>query len=59
MHAYCVSLSLKGVLQLQNPFQPFLKLSEEKQDALYRILQELLLCEETVTQLEDVVILFH
>lgn len=59
MHAYCVSLSLKDVLQLQNPFQPFLKLSEEKQDALYRILQELLLCEETVTQLEDVVILFH
>ncbi|XP_054846734.1 gasdermin-E [Eublepharis macularius] len=42
------------VLQLKMQFQPFMKLSEGKQGALYQVLRELLLHEETVTQLEDV-----
>ncbi|XP_061443424.1 gasdermin-E isoform X2 [Rhineura floridana] len=51
-----VSLSIlsKDALQLSTYFQPFMKLSEGKQRALYHILCELLLHEEMVTQLEDV-----
>nr|XP_060638056.1 gasdermin-E [Anolis sagrei ordinatus] len=49
-----LSILTKDVLHIKTQFQPFVKLSEENQDALYRILCELLLREEVVTQLEDV-----
>ncbi|XP_053122325.1 gasdermin-E [Hemicordylus capensis] len=48
-----LSILRKDALQLKTQFQPFTKLSEEKQEALYQILRELLLHEEMVTQLED------
>lgn len=40
--------------QLKAQFQPFVKLPEDKQRALYKSLLELLLHEETLTALEDV-----
>ncbi|KAL8165315.1 UNVERIFIED_CONTAM: hypothetical protein K2H54_039204 [Gekko kuhli] len=49
----------KDVLQLKTQFQPFAKLSEGKQGALYQVLRELLLHEETVTRLEDVLDNIH
>lgn len=45
----------KGLSQLKAQFQPFVKLPEDKQRALYKSLCELLLHEETLTALEDVV----
>nr|XP_034985106.1 gasdermin-E isoform X2 [Zootoca vivipara] len=41
-------------LQLKTHFQPFMKLSEEKQGTLYQLLCDFLLQEEMVTELEDV-----
>jgi len=45
----------KDLSQLKAQFQPFVKLPEDKQRALYKSLCELLLHEETLTALEDVV----
>uniref|UniRef100_A0ACB8FUP2 Uncharacterized protein n=1 Tax=Sphaerodactylus townsendi TaxID=933632 RepID=A0ACB8FUP2_9SAUR len=47
------------ILQLKTHFQPFMKLSGEDQSTLYEALRELLLHEETVTQLEDVLDNIH
>nr|XP_034985098.1 gasdermin-E isoform X1 [Zootoca vivipara]XP_034985099.1 gasdermin-E isoform X1 [Zootoca vivipara]XP_034985100.1 gasdermin-E isoform X1 [Zootoca vivipara]XP_034985101.1 gasdermin-E isoform X1 [Zootoca vivipara]XP_034985102.1 gasdermin-E isoform X1 [Zootoca vivipara]XP_034985103.1 gasdermin-E isoform X1 [Zootoca vivipara]XP_034985105.1 gasdermin-E isoform X1 [Zootoca vivipara] len=44
----------KDALQLKTHFQPFMKLSEEKQGTLYQLLCDFLLQEEMVTELEDV-----
>ncbi|KAG8139108.1 hypothetical protein E2320_001880 [Naja naja] len=44
----------KDVLQLKTQFQPFMNLSEEKRRALYKMICDLLLHEETVLQLENV-----
>uniref|UniRef100_A0A670ZEP1 Gasdermin E n=1 Tax=Pseudonaja textilis TaxID=8673 RepID=A0A670ZEP1_PSETE len=44
------------VLQLKTQFQPFINLSEEKQRALYQMICDLLLHEETVMQLENVLV---
>ncbi|XP_042332247.1 gasdermin-E [Sceloporus undulatus] len=49
-----VSILNKDVLHIKTKFQPFANLSEDKQEALYRVLCELLLHEEVVIQLEDV-----
>ncbi|KAH0627381.1 hypothetical protein JD844_003010 [Phrynosoma platyrhinos] len=49
-----LSILTKDVLHIKTKFQPFVNLSEGKQEALYRILCELLLHEDVVTQLEDV-----
>ncbi|XP_026529422.1 gasdermin-E [Notechis scutatus] len=46
----------KDVLQLKTQFQPFINLSEEKQRALYQMICDLLLHEETVMQLENVLV---
>ncbi|XP_060104646.1 gasdermin-E isoform X1 [Heteronotia binoei] len=54
-----LSILKKDVLQLKAQFQSFTKLSEGKQGALYQVLRELLLHEETVTQLEDVLDNIH
>ncbi|XP_019472015.1 gasdermin-E isoform X2 [Meleagris gallopavo] len=43
-----------GLSQFKAQFQPFVKLPEDKQRALYKSLCELLLHEETLTALEDV-----
>lgn len=45
----------KDLSQLKTQFQPFVKLPEDKQKALYKTLCELLLHEEMVTALEGVV----
>lgn len=45
----------KDLSWLKMQFQPFVKLAEDKQRALYKTLCELLLHEETVTALGDVV----
>ena len=45
----------KDLSRLKTQFQPFVKLPEDKQRALYKTLCELLLREEMVTALEDVV----
>lgn len=45
----------KDLSRLKTQFQPFVKLPEDKQRALYKTLCELLLHEEMVTALEDVV----
>lgn len=45
----------KDLSWLKAQFQPFAKLPEEKQRALYKSLCELLLREEMLTALEDVV----
>lgn len=45
----------KDLSRLKTQFQPFVKLPEDKQRALYKTLCELLLREETVAALEDVV----
>ncbi|KAM3820906.1 gasdermin-E [Vipera latastei] len=49
-----LSILSKDILQLKTHFQPFMNLSEEKQRALYKIVCDLLLHEETVMQLENV-----
>ncbi|XP_077159897.1 gasdermin-E [Paroedura picta] len=49
-----LSILKKDVLQLKTQLQPFMTLSEGKQGALYQVICELLLHEETVTWLEDV-----
>ncbi|XP_039198018.1 gasdermin-E isoform X2 [Crotalus tigris] len=51
-----VSLNIlsKDILQLKTQFQPFMNLSEEKQRALYQMVCDFLLHEETVMQLENV-----
>lgn len=45
----------KDLSRLKTQFQPFVKLPEDKQRALYKTLCELLLHEEMVTALGDVV----
>ncbi|XP_048367628.1 gasdermin-E [Sphaerodactylus townsendi] len=54
-----LSIFKKDILQLKTHFQPFMKLSGEDQSTLYEALRELLLHEETVTQLEDVLDNIH
>nr|XP_056713573.1 gasdermin-E [Euleptes europaea] len=54
-----LSILKKDVSQLKNHFQPFTKLPEGEQCALYQVIRELLLHEETVTQLEDVLDNIH
>ncbi|KAJ6666567.1 hypothetical protein lerEdw1_020290 [Lerista edwardsae] len=49
-----LSILRKDALQLETQFQPFKMLPEERQGALYRLFQELLLHEDMVIQLEDV-----
>ncbi|XP_063159843.1 gasdermin-E isoform X2 [Candoia aspera] len=49
-----LSILSKDDLQLKTQFQPFMNLSREKQRALYQIVYDLLLHEETVMQLENV-----
>ncbi|XP_052549516.1 gasdermin-E isoform X1 [Tympanuchus pallidicinctus] len=49
-----LSVLKEGLSQLKAQFQPFVKLPEDKQRALYKSLCELLLHEETLTALEDV-----
>lgn len=49
-----LSVLKKDLSQLKAQFQPFVKLPEDKQRALYKSLCELLLHEETLTALEDV-----
>ncbi|NXN16725.1 GSDME protein, partial [Indicator maculatus] len=48
-----LSVLRQDLLQLKTQFQPFVKLPEDKQRALYKTLCELLLHEEMVTALED------
>ncbi|NXI46395.1 GSDME protein, partial [Galbula dea] len=49
-----LSVLKQDLSRLKTQFQPFVKLPEDKQRALYKILCELLLHEEMVTALEDV-----
>ncbi|NXJ96696.1 GSDME protein, partial [Corythaixoides concolor] len=50
-----LSVLKQDLSQLKTQFQPFVKLPEDKQRALYKTLCELLLREEMVAALEDVV----
>ncbi|PKU30542.1 non-syndromic hearing impairment protein 5 [Limosa lapponica baueri] len=49
-----LSVLKQDLSRLKTQFQPFVKLPEDKQRALYKTLYELLLHEEMVTALEDV-----
>ncbi|XP_062975779.1 gasdermin-E [Elgaria multicarinata webbii] len=49
-----LSILSKDVLQYKTQFQPFVRLSDGKREALYKTLCEFLLHEEIVVQLEDV-----
>ncbi|XP_029866140.1 gasdermin-E isoform X2 [Aquila chrysaetos chrysaetos] len=51
-----LSVLKQDLSQLKTRFQPFVKLPEDKQKALYKTLCELLLHEEMITALEDVLL---
>ncbi|XP_019364145.1 PREDICTED: non-syndromic hearing impairment protein 5 isoform X2 [Gavialis gangeticus] len=50
-----LSVLKQGILVLKTQFQPFVKLSDDKQGALYKTLYEILYHDELVTVLEDMV----